>query len=62
MNKKQLAAYPQTIAEQISKDNGVTLDEAQVLVGLALKSLRSRIVELATPKADDAAPKTEATV
>lgn len=52
MNKKQLAAYSQTIAEEISEKNGVTLDEAQVLVGLALKQLRSRIVELATPKSD----------
>ncbi len=54
MNKKQLAAYAQTIAEQISADSKVTIDEAQVLVGLALQALRSRIVALATPKSDDA--------
>lgn len=52
MNKKQLAAYAQTIAEQVATDNGILLDEAQVLVGLALKRLRDKIVELATPKAD----------
>ena len=54
MNKKPLAAYSQTIAEEISEKNGVTLDEAQVLVGLALKNLRDKIVELATPKTDTA--------
>jgi hypothetical protein len=53
MNKKELAAFAQTIAEQIQADNaGLTLDEAQMLVGLALKKLRPKIVELATPKAD----------
>lgn len=56
MNKKQLAAYAQTIAEQISNDAKVTLDEAQVLVGLALQRLRARIVDLATPKSDETAP------
>ncbi len=56
MNKKQLAAYAQTIAEQISNDAKVTIDEAQVLVGLALQALRSRIVALATPKSDEPAP------
>lgn len=52
MNKKQLSEFAQTIAEQISKDNAVTIEEAQTLVGMALKRLAPKIVELATPKTD----------
>lgn len=50
MNKKQLAAFPQEIADQIKADNpGLSIEEAQTLVGIALKRLRSQIVTLATP-------------
>lgn len=50
MNKKQLAAYPQTIADKLVQDNPhINIDEAQMLVGIALKALESKILALATP-------------
>ena len=55
MNKKQLAAYPQEIAFQIQADNpNLSLEEAQTLVGIALKKLRPQIVALATPAKEEA--------
>lgn len=50
MNKKQLAAYPQTLADKLVKDHPqINIEEAQVLIGLAFKSLESKILALATP-------------
>ena len=55
MNKKQLAAFPQEIAFQIQADNpGLSIEEAQTLVGIALKKLRAQIVALATPAKEEA--------
>lgn len=54
MNKKQLAAFPQEIAFQIQADNpGLSIEEAQTLVGIALKKLRPQIVALATPAKEE---------
>jgi len=52
MNKKQTAEYLNTLAIQLQARNQIlTIEEAQSLIGMTIKRMADQIVKTATPTA-----------